>query len=214
MGIGLLDALATTRAIRRYRDEPIPDEDVAAMLWYAGRAPSGSNRQPFRFIVISPRAASVRRLLGDAYRRNWETKRQGDGYRPSRFADSMQWFVDHLESVPLIVLVGLERYRPANPYEGASLYPACQNLLLAAHGLGYGGALSMWHLSVEDELRRELEIPTEVALGACVTIGRPLGGHGPLRRRPVGDLVSIDRWGAHPDWSATDARLRNEHYGR
>lgn len=211
MDIGLLEALATTRAIRRYSEEEIPDEEVATMLWYAARAPSGSNRQPFRFIVITQRAHAVRSLLGEAYRRSWAIKRNADGYRASRFADSMQWFVDHLEDVPLIVLVGLERYRPANPYEGASVYPACQNLLLAARGLGYGGALSMWHLTVEDEIREALAIPVEVALAACVTIGRPLGAHGPLRRRPLGEIVSVDRWGEHPDWSMIDDALTAEH---
>ena len=63
----------------------------------------------------------------------------------------------------MVVLVCLVRYRSPNPYEGASVYPACQNLLLAAHALGYGGALTMWHGAVEPELRSLLGIPDEVA---------------------------------------------------
>lgn len=200
--VGLLDGLATTRAIRRYTDDPIPDDDLAAILWHAGRAPSGSNRQPFRFLVLrdGDQAAAAKVLLGDAFRAGWAAKRAGDGYRPSRFADSMQRYVDRFEAVPVVVLVCLERYRRPSPYEGASVYPACQNLLLAARALGYGGALTMWHLGVEAELRTLLGIPDTVALSACITLGVPEGRHGPVRRRPIGELVHDGQWGAPADW--------------
>ncbi len=63
--LSLLDGLATTRAIRRYTDDPVPDDDLAEILWHAQRAPSGTNRQQFRFIVLrrtDPEAASARAL--------------------------------------------------------------------------------------------------------------------------------------------------------
>lgn len=201
--IGLLEALATTRAIRRYLSDPIPTDDLAHILWYAGRAPSGSNRQPFRFLVLrdGPAATQARSVLGEAFRAGWAAKREADGYRPSRFADSMQVYVDRFEQTPAVVLVCLDRYRAPTPYEGASVYPACQNLLLAARALGYGGALTMWHLGVEDDLRRILEIPDHVALSACITLGRPEGRHGPLKRRPIAELTFDDRWGEPAPWA-------------
>jgi nitroreductase len=210
--IGVLEALATTRAIRRYRDVPIPEADLATILWHAARAPSGSNRQPFRFIVLrdEPATAEPRALLGRAFRESWARKRLDAGFDArggtvtgtpkARAAAAMQHFVDHLEQTPVIVLVGLERYREASPYEGASVYPACQNLLLAARGLGYGGALTMWHLPVEAELRRVLDIPESVALSGCMTLGVPAGRHGPLRRRPLGEIVHDGRWGRPAAW--------------
>ncbi len=201
--VPLLEALATTRAIRRYAADPVPEADLARILWYAGRAPSGSNRQPFRFLVLrdGPRATIARGLLGESFRAGWRTKREQDGYRPSRFADSMQRFVDDFEQVPVVVLACLERYRDPNPYEGASVYPACQNLLLAARALGYGGALTMWHLAVESELRDVLGIPDHVALSACITLGVPEGRHGPLRRKPVAEVVFDDAWGQPATWA-------------
>jgi len=204
--VPLLEGLATTRAIRRYTDDPIPDEDLASILWHAGRAPSGSNRQPFRFLVLrdGERAIATKSLLGGAFRAGWDAKRQADGYRPSRFADSMQQYVDRFEQVPVVVLVCLDRYRAPSPYEGASVYPACQNLLLAARALGYGGALTMWHLGVESELRALLEIPDTVALSACITLGVPEGRHGPLERKPITDLVYDDTWGRPADWISAD----------
>ena len=75
------------------------------------------------------------------------------------------------------------------------MYPACQNLLLAARALGYGGALTGWHHGVEPELRELLGIPDEVAVSACITLGRPAGHHGPVRRKPLAELVYDDEWG-------------------
>jgi nitroreductase len=200
--VGLLEGLATTRAIRRYTDAPVTDDDLTTILWHAGRAPSGSNRQPFRFLVLrdGDRARAAKQLLGTAFRSGWAAKRDADGYRPSRFADSMQQYVDRFEQIPVVVLVCLERYRSPSPYEGASVYPACQNLLLAARALGYGGALTMWHLGVEAELRALLNVPESVALSACITLGVPEGRHGPLRRRPLADIVFDDGWGRSPTW--------------
>ena len=206
--IGLLEALATTRAIRRYTNDPVGDADLEQILWHAGRAPSGSNRQPFRFLVLrdGPNARAAKSLLGQSFRDGWDAKRSGTegerGYRPSRFADAMQHFVDHFESVPVVILVCLERYRAPGPYEGASVYPACQNLLLAARALGYGGALTMWHLGVEDELRTLLGVPDSAALSACITLGVPAGRHGPLKRKPVGEVVFDDEWGTPPSWTS------------
>jgi nitroreductase len=200
--VTLLDGLATTRAIRRYTDDPVIESDLARILWHAGRAPSGSNRQPFRFLVLrdGPNAEEAKSLLGDAFRTGWAAKRDRDGYRPSRFADSMQHYVDSFEAIPVVVLVCFDRYRGPSPYEGASVYPACQNLLLAARALGYGGALTMWHLDVEGELRDLLSVPNHVALSACITLGVPEGHHGPLKRKPVSEVTFDDAWGVVPDW--------------
>jgi nitroreductase len=200
--VSLLDGLATTRAIRRYTDAPIPDADLASILWHAGRAPSGSNRQPFRFLVLrnGERARTAKALLGAAFRRGWSAKREADGYRPSAFASSMQRYVDRFEDIPVVIIVCLDRYRQPSPYEGASVYPACQNLLLAARALGYGGALTMWHLDVEADLRELLDIPDPVALSACITLGVPEGRHGPLKRKPLAEVVYDDAWGRRPDW--------------
>jgi nitroreductase len=209
----MLEALATTRTIRRYTDEPIPGEDLSTILWHATRAPSGSNRQPFRFLVLrdGDRAVAAKAILGESFRAGWANKRASDGYTrgsgveastpKARMAATMQHYVDNVERIPVIILACLQRYRGPNVYEGNSIYPACQNLLLAARALGYGGAMTGWHLAVERELRELLDIPDEAALSACITLGRPAGHHGPVRRRPIGELVFDDRWGASAEWA-------------
>ena len=211
--VDLLTGLATTRAIRRYRDEPVPDDDLATILWHATRAPSGSNRQPFRFVVLrdGPRAQQAKAVLGESFRSMWAAKRRRDGYDAgsgsddgspkARMAATMQHFVDHLEQTPVVVLACIRRYRDPSPTEGASVYPACQNLLLAARALGYGGVMTMWHGLVEDELRTLLDIPDDVGISATIPLGRPEGGHGPVRRRPLADLVFDDGWGTPAPWA-------------
>ena len=209
--IGLLEAMATTRAIRRYTPDPIPDEDLAEILWYAQRAPSGTNRQKFRFITLrrdDPVAQPARELLTTSFRAGWVAKqadldRDGapeEGSPRSRMQAAMQHYVDHIDTVPAVVLVGLERYRPPNPAEGASVYPACQNLLLAARALGYGGVMTGWHAAVEAELREVIGLPDGVALCATITLGVPEGRHGPLRRKPLRSLVHDGVWGREADW--------------
>ncbi|MGH9233800.1 MAG: nitroreductase family protein [Acidimicrobiales bacterium] len=209
----LLDGIATTRAIRRYRPDPIPTDDLATILWHATRAPSGSNRQPARFVVLreGPAAIEAKALLGAAFRAGWGGKRgtngfdRGSGADPdspkARAARAMQAFVDRFEQTPVVVLACIERWRAPHISEGGSVYPACQNLLLAARALGYGGVLSMWHGYVEADLRRVLKLPDEAVIAATITLGVPEGHHGPVRRLPLRDVVFDDTWGADAPWA-------------
>jgi len=211
--VGLFEVLTTTRAIRRYRDEPVPPAALRAILFAATRAPSGSNRQPFRFLVLTdgPMARAAKKLIGESARRTWGTKREVDRYDSgsgvaenspkARMARAMQAYVDDFERVPVLILPCLVRYRQPTPMEGASVYPACQNLLLATRALGFGGVFTGWNFAVDKELRDLLEIPDETFIAGTITLGKPAGKHGPVRRRPMSELVYEERWGVAPDWA-------------
>ncbi len=211
--LGLLEGLCSTRAIRRYTDEPIPAQVLRDIMFVASRAPSGSNRQPFRFMVLtdSDKAQQAKQLIAESAAKIWDFKRsnekydEGSGTRPdspkSRMAATMQAYVDNFAEVPCLILPCLVRYRDPNPMEGASLYPAVQNLLLAARGLGYGGVITGFHGFVEEELKQLLNIPEQVFIGATVTLGKPQGKHGPVRRRPLQELVFQDEWDNGADWA-------------
>jgi len=211
--VTLYEGLISTRAIRRYTAEAVPDEVLRDILFAATRAPSGSNRQPFRFLVLTngPVAEEAKRLIGAGARKFWEAKRLADGYaegsgiRPdspkSRLARTMQRYVDTYDSVPVVILACFIRYRETNRTDGGSIFPACQNLLLAARALGYGGVMTSWQYAADAELRTLLHIPDDVEISATITIGRPEGRHGPVRRRPLPDLVYGDRWGEAPPWA-------------
>lgn len=209
----LLEGMATTRAIRRFSTAPIPDDDLSTIMWHATRAPSGTNRQPTRFVVLrnGPDAAAAKALLARGFRAGWADKSSTDGYesgsaldptsRKGRQRAAMQHLIDHFEEIPVVVLPCLVRYRQPDPSEGSSVYPACQNLLLAARALGYGGVMTGWHAGVEPDLRELLGIPDGVAICATIPLGRPLGNHGPVRRLPVGDVVFDGHWEHAAEWA-------------
>ena len=224
--VSLYQGLLTTRAIRRYTDERVPDEALRDILFAATRAPSGSNRQPFRFVVLTEGAVAdkAKRLIGEGARRFWAAKRAADGYDTgsgaqadspkARMARTMQHYVDTYESVPVLVLACFVRYRDDTHFsDGASVYPACQNLLLAARALGYGGVMTGWQFAVDAELRTLLQIPDGVAIMATITLGRPLGHHGPVRRRPLPELVYGEQWEQSPDWAVDPPGARHTSAG-
>jgi nitroreductase len=210
----VLDAIATTRAMRRYTADPVDEADLARILFAASRAPSGSNRQGFRFVVLrdGERARQAKGLMGTVARDIWQAKRRADGYDegsgvdPSspkgRMAATMEQFVADYEQIPVVVLVTSIRHR-SGPEEtiGASVYPACQNLLLAARALGYGATMMTWHRAVESELREVLGIPDDVFLAAVVALGVPEGHQGPVRRAPLRHLVYDGSWGHEAEWA-------------
>lgn len=223
--VGLLEGIATTRSIRRYLDEPIPDSVLRDVCFAASRAPTGSNRQAFRMIVLTggPIAEQAKTLVADGAQRQWAAKRRRDGYDDgsgadddspkARMARSMDTYVDGLATVPALILPTLIRHREAMSTEGASVYPAMQNLLLAARGLGYGGVVTMWHAPVEQELRDLLEIPDDVFVAATITLGKPAGGHGPVRRRPLDHFVYDGVWGQTPTWAVDPPGTRHTSAG-
>ena len=136
--ISTIEAMATARSFHRYRFDPIPEQDLGRILWAATRAPSGTNRQPYRFIVLRDTTGGrpARQLLGDGFRRGWAHKvgaegwqKEGDEGRSSRrirSMEAMQKFVDDFEKIPVIVLACMHRYREPHHGEGASIFPACR----------------------------------------------------------------------------------------
>ena len=186
---------------------------------------AGSNRQPFRFLVLNDgeRSHRARELIAGGARELWGVKRErdqydeGSGARPdspkARMARTMEDYVDGFADVPCLILPCLQRYREPDEMEGASVYPAVQNLLLAARALGYGGVITGFHRMVEPQLRELLDIPPEVFIACTLTLGKPVGNHGPVRRRPMSELVFSERWGDSPDWAVDPPGTRHTQAG-
>src|SRR5687767_9549641 len=154
--------MRTARAIRRYRPDPVPDEVLARCIEAATWAPSGSNRQPWRFVVLtSPQA---RAAIAPGFRAGWEAKARMEGFTPpaddddsnrARFTRSMVHFIEHIEEAPVFVLFCHQRRPGRRPHltDGASIYPALQNFLLAARAHGLGAVVTGWFLLAEREIR-------------------------------------------------------------
>ena len=116
-------------------------------------------------------------------------------------ARAMQPYVDDFERVPVLVLPCLVRYREPTPFEGASIYPACQNLLLAARALGYGGVLTGWHSRSRRELQAAARHPRRGLHRRDDHPRAAAGRHGPVRRRPLPELVYDEAWEQAPEWA-------------
>lgn len=213
----LSEGLVTTRSIRRYLDTPVTDAQLAKVMHLASRAPSGSNRQPFRFVVLrkGENARLVRALLAEGAAEAWSNKRSRDEFpdgRPNsataRMLAAMDDYVATFADAPVVVLPCMIRYRDPTPTEGASIYPAVQNLLLGARSVGLGGALTMYHKTRETQIRETLNIPDAAFIAATITLGVPAGGHGPVRRKPLDQLVFEDEWDAAPNWAVDPVGTR------
>ncbi len=189
------EVVRSQRGTAYYKPDPIPDDVVDQILEAATRAPSGSNRQPWRFIVVHDR--EVKRQLGELYR---EGQHRASGSPSTRKAEEEPvHFSVGMEDVPVLVMVCVERWdmRGFEVYRGASIYPAVQNLMLAAAAHGIGTRLTtIWQHCYED-VAALLGVPNDWAMMALIPMGYPappdhLGGS---RRKPISEVTFIDRWG-------------------
>ena len=212
----VFEALYTTRAMRRVKEDPIPDEIIKSMIDSAIRAPSGSNRQDWRFLAVTDQ--KVRNQLANIYRETWDyyvksfynsssdlgasklkDKEQIESVR--RISNSASWLAENYDKVPLLVLA-FSRNDPT----GSSIYPAIWSLMLAARSQGIGTCLTTVMSFKTEEVYEVLDIPVDKgwALNATITAGYPLGKWGVAERKPVEEVTFLNKWGQSPDWNLTE----------
>ena len=196
--VGLFEALYSTRALRRFKPDPVDDETLFQVLDAAIRAPAGSNMQIWHFLVV--RDEEKRRQIGEMYWQTWASYGQQYVDDPSKIdalprqmrlvVRSTNDLARHFAEVPAHLFVC------GPPQAGGTLYPAIQNLLLAARGLGLGAVLTAFHRGHDERLNELLEIPDGQVAHGLIPIGWPSDQIGPVGRRPVKKVVSLDTWGA------------------
>jgi len=198
------DAVTTQRAIRRLKPEPIPDVMLRQIMDAAICAPSGGNRQGWSFLVI--RDAAKRARLGELYREAWGELMKTPYYRGASAAPpdsregkmlaSARHLSEHLGEAPVLILacVGTDGAKPTLT-TGASIYPATQNIMLAARAVGLGSCITTIHKYRDPQVKELLGIPAEVETAALIPLGYPLGKFGRPPRRPLAEVVHADRWG-------------------
>ncbi len=197
------EAMFTQRSIRRLRPDPIPIEDIRLILEAAARAPSGGNRQPARFLVLTDR--EIIRQFGALYHEAWWAKRRDEG-RPwtsreeippeEAVSRSAAQLADEIKDAPCIVLALSVRKGQAG-----SVIPATQNLMLAARALGIGSVPTTLHPQVMERVYALLGIPAETEFHFCIPLGYPRGRFGPTRRRPTAETTFLNRWGEAVPWA-------------
>lgn len=217
LAMSLVEAIETQRSVRRVRPDPVDDALVLRLIELALEAPTGSNGQNWEFVVVKDEATKA--ALGAQYRRvlflygGIGQRLRGDE-QTSRILRSVKWQAEHFAQVPALVVCCL-RGGPRLPFvplppvavssHYGSIYPSVQNLLLAARAVGLGASLvtmPLWSVTVA---RRLLGLPLQVEPCCVVTLGWPVGRYGRKRRKPVGEVVHMDRYGDRP-WASESGR--------
>jgi nitroreductase len=172
------------RAIRTFTNEEVPDDLVNQVLTAAIHGPSGSNTQPWHFIVV--RDPTVKHAISEVYeeaRAAGPTPSAGGARQP-------------LAAAPVLIVACINT--PASGRAGfqtnASIYPSVQNLLLAARALGLGSVLTTLHRRRKARIHEILGIPDHVESAAIIPLGWPDRDYGPNRRPPLAQFVMYDRW--------------------
>ena len=196
--IGLFEAMHTQRAIRYFKTDPVPDELITRILEAGIKAPTGGARQMWRFIVIKD--PETRMKLADIYRKGPGSLTTGEmSPQQRRVQRGAQHIRAHLQEAPVFILACIQRYSaPVGIGIGASIYPAVQNMLLAARGLGLASLMTTNHKQHDDEVKQLLGIPDDVETAALLPIAYPAEGanYGPTRRKPLEEVVFGERWGS------------------
>jgi nitroreductase len=207
----LWTVMNTATAVRRYRDQPVPDDVLEKCLLAASWAPSGGNGQPWKFVVI--RSPELRVVITEAARQTWEVMKEF--YRlPTVAQDAddpksrvLRAMAEHMHvggDAPELVLFCVQPQRGTTEMQQAgSIFPAVQNFLLAARAQGLGAAITLWHGHCEPELRASIGIPEDWKIATLLTVGWPAGGHHVVSRRPLPTAAVIDTWDT--PWSMNEA---------
>jgi nitroreductase len=201
----LFEIIQTTRAMRRLKPDPVPDELIRKILEAAVCAANGGNTQRWRFLVIKD--AKIKKQVQVYYKKAFDEV-VGPRYlssapppgvsreRYTRQHAAVEYLTDHFHEAPVWIVACLDE-GTATPTRssGASIYPAVQNMLLAARALGLGTTLTTRHLLHEKDAEAALGLPPGVHSYAILPIGYPMGRFGPVGRGPLADIVYEDRWG-------------------
>jgi nitroreductase len=194
--------IESQRAVRRLRTDPVPAEIVERLIYAATRAPSGGNSQPWEFIAVTD--SEIRRQLGDIYRSTSEREFQSRAEhapdeRNRRIFRDAAYLSAHIGEAPLLILVCV-RVPPGRTFahQLASVYPAVQNLLLAARAEGLGSVITTMHKSRDDDVKQLLGIPAGVDTVCMIPIGYPADPHSAFRqitnRRTVPEVLHWERF--------------------
>ena len=193
----------TQRAIRKFKPDPISDENLQLIMDAASRAPNGGNFQPARFLVV--RDSARIRAFGELYHEAWWAKRRdGPGWKTIEdIPKSEKGFLaaaqlaDEMRQAPVVVLA----FSVWRGDLGHSVLPAVQNLLLAARALGIGTTLTTLHEDVMPRLLEMFKVPESAQFYCCIPMGYPRGRFGTTLRRPTSETTYWDDWSSPPPWS-------------
>lgn len=200
------ETIYTQRAIRRWTDQPVPDELIWKVIEAGTKAPSGSNLQPWRFIVIKDQetrdaiSAQLRQGLENPGLQAMIDNAIKSGTKGERLMmTGARGLFENLASAPVFIVpciyqISSPTQDPQSLLAGSSIYQAVQNMLLAARALGLGTVMTTFQGAVDGVLRERCGIPDDAVPAAIIPMGFPDGNFGPTNRKPVDEVTNWERW--------------------
>ena len=203
---GLFETLFSLRAMRRLKADPVPPALIEQILRAGQAAPNGGNAQGWGFLVVKD--PGVKAAVQTYYQRAYDEP-VAKGYAASlaamapgpardrleRQTQAVAHLTHHFHEAPVWIVACLKAGPRPGPGAGASIYPAVQNMRLAARALGLGATLTSRHMLFAKEVDAIFGLPEGVSSFAILPIGYPVGKFGPVGRGPIEDVVYLDRWG-------------------
>ena len=216
----LYEVMRTTFSARDFTADPLPDDVLVKILDHARFAPSGGNRQGWKVIVVREQAAKdeLARFSGIAAKRYaaqaangespWNTidPPRVDAATIERTAPPAR-LMEPLRKAPVVLVICVDLKVVASidqdlkrigVVSGASIYPFAWNILMAARHEGFGGTITTLAVAQEPKIQALLGLPSHVAVCAVIPLGRPVSRLTKLRRRPVAEFATRERWGGTP----------------
>ena len=203
----VFDVMYHCRSMRRLDKKPVPAELLVKLVDAANQAPSGSNMQNARWLVVTDN--SIKKELADLNRKGVESyigpqKSRSDALphqskdKRLRMLDAVIWQMEHMHEVPAIIMACMEFGSPADEVKvghgSGSIWPGVQNLLLAARALGLGATPTTLALGDRQAVSDVLKLPSTMAAYCLIPVGYPLGRFGPVARKPVEEIMRWDQW--------------------
>jgi nitroreductase len=205
--MGLFETIYNARAMRRLEPTEVPEELLIKLIDAANQAPSGSNRQTARWIIVRDQdqknrlaelnRASVEMYVSSSLGRPASLPHQSAEKR-QRQLNAVLWQAEHMHEIPALIIACMQFDAPVSASQaargGGSIWPGIQNLLLAARALGLGAAPTTLALVDRDKAKQVLNLPEDMEAFALIPVGYPKGKFGPVTRLPVTETLRWDRW--------------------
>jgi nitroreductase len=202
--VGLFEAIRTARAIRRLRPDPVPRALIRKVCEAGTFAPSGGNRQPWKFVAVTE--PERRTWIADRYRPAFHryAERAEEAAKAPDYPEAKRrnvraatYLADHLHEAPVLLFVA--GWKRRGEPQTQALFPCIQNVLLACRAVGLGASLTTLHITFHAEIDAYLGLPPEQPSCAMLPIGWPLGKYGRPPRRSVDECLFWEHYRTSPD---------------
>ena len=201
---GVFEIIHSLRAMRRLKPDPVPDDLIRQILLAGQAAPSGGNTQRWRFLVLKD--PEIKKQVQVYYKKAFDevvgpryaSSPPPPGSDPGKYSRqhrAVEYLTVHYHEAPVWIVACLDDGPNPTRSAGSSIYPAVQNMLLAARALGLGSTLTTRHITYEKEVDAAMGIPPGYHSYAILPIGYPMGRFGPVGRGPLSEVVYLDGWG-------------------